>query len=157
MTLESRHDFRTWCRVMDWIVQNVFEFPPLLDGHREEQMRTANPKLQWLRDVVHALVTDGHQGAALTASDLAEAAEEHDLPLPGRRDTVEAHEVRVGKLLGRLFREAGSDTIIVDGRRFTRVIEMEYEPISRNHRERKSYVIEGGMPVKEEDPQPELL
>jgi hypothetical protein len=157
MTLESRHDFRTWCRVMDWIVQNIFEFPPLLDGHREEQMRTANPKLQWLRDVVHALVTDGHQGAALTASDLAECAEEHDLPIPGRRDTVEPHEVRVGKMLGRLFREAGSDTIIVDGRRFTRVIEMEYEPISRNHRERKSYVIEGEILTKEEDPQQELL
>jgi len=142
MTMEARHDFRTWCRIMDWIVQNIFEFPPLLDGHREEQMRTANPKLQWLRDVVHAVLSDGYQGAGLTASDMAEVAEEHDLPLPGRRDSTELLELRVGKLLGRLFKEAGGSEIIVDGRRVTRQVESEYEPISRHHREKKTYVIE---------------
>lgn len=142
MTNESRHDFRVWCRCMDWIVQNIFDFPPLLNGHREEQMRTSNPKLQWLRDITHALMTDGYDGRALTASDLAEAAEEHDLPLPGRRDTTEALEVRVGKLLGRLFKETGDNTLTVDGRQFTRVAEHEYDPINRTHRDRKTYVIE---------------
>lgn len=160
MTMEARHDFRTWCRVMDWIVQNIFEFPPLLDGHREEQMRTANPKLQWLRDVIHAIVTDGHDGGGLTASDFAEAAEEHDLALPGRRDSSESPEIRVGKLLSRLFREAGGNTIVVDGRRVTRQIEHEYEPVSRNHRERKTYVIEGddvpSEAIAENEPELEL-
>jgi hypothetical protein len=141
-TRESRHDFRTWCQTLDWIVQNLFGLPPLLDGHREEQMRTANPKLQWLRDVINALVNDGHQGQALTASDLAEASEEHDLAMPGRRDSSEAMEVRVGKLLGRLFREAGKDTISIDGRWFSRQVSNEWNPANRTHIERKIYVIE---------------
>lgn len=154
-TRESRHDFRTWCQTLDWIIQNIFELPPLLDGHREEQMRTANPKLQWLRDVIHALVTDGHAGVALTASDLAEAAEEHDLSLPGRRDSTEAVEQRVGKILGRIFREAGADTITVDGRRFTKQEQSEWCAINRTTRVRKIYVIEVAEPVTNEEPESE--
>lgn len=146
MTHESRHDFRVWCRILDWIVQEIFGFPPLLDGHREEQLRTANPKLQWLRDVVTALCTDGHAGVALTASDLAESADEHDLALPGRRDSTESAEMRVGKLLGRLFREAAADVIIVDGRTFSRVVEHEHDPIRKEYREKKSYVIDAPPP-----------
>jgi hypothetical protein len=156
-TRENRHDFRTWCQVLDWIVQNIFEFPPLLDGHREEQMRTANPKLQWLRDVIYALVTDGHQGQQLTASDLAEAAEEHDLQLPGRRDSVEAAEVRVGKLLGRIFKDAGSDEITVDGRRFTRQIEGKYDPVRQQYRDQKTYVIDADTTVHPEETTSELF
>lgn len=161
MTSESRHDFRTWCRIMDWIVQNVFGLAPLLDGHREEQERTANPKLQWLRDVVTALLVDGYQGQGLTASDLAECAEEHDLGLPGRKDSVDAPETRVGKLLGRVFREAGGETVVVDGRRFTRQLAQEWDPISRHNRDRKTYVIEGAYcvlatPAEDEETQPEI-
>jgi hypothetical protein len=154
MTNENRHDFRIWTRVMDWIVQNVFQFPPLLDGHREEQMRTANPRLQWLRDVLHAIVTDGYKGHGLTASDIAEAAEEHDIPPPGRRGTTEAAEVVVGKMLGRIFREAGATTITIDGREFTRQLEHEYDPISRHHRDKKTYVI-AGFSSPDDDPEPE--
>jgi hypothetical protein len=36
-THESRHDFREWSQTLDWIIQNIFKLPPLLDGHREEQ------------------------------------------------------------------------------------------------------------------------
>ena len=142
-TNESRHDFRTWCRTMDWIVQNIFGFPPLLDGHREEQLRTANPKLQWLREVVNAVLVDGYTGAPLTASDLAEAAEEHDIHLPGNKHSTEGLEVRIGKVLGRLFKEAATDILIVDGRQFTRQIEQEWDAINRTQRDRKHYVIEG--------------
>jgi hypothetical protein len=151
MTQEARHDFRTWCRIMDWIVQNIFEFPPLLDGHREEQMRTANPKLQWLRDVVHAVLSDGYQGTGLTASDLAEVAEEHDLPLPGKQGpSQEGLEVRVGKLLGRLFKDSGSDEITVDGRKFTRQIEGQYDPVRKQHRDQKTYLIDAKSEQEQE-------
>ena len=125
---------------MDWIVQNIFHFPPLLDGHREEQLRTANPKLQWLRDIINATLSDGHQGHALSASDLAETAEHHDLPLPGRRhNSSEALEVSIGKTLSRLYREAEDDTIIVDGRRFIRQIVYDHDSVTRNTREKKTY------------------
>lgn len=144
MTTEGRHDFRTWCRVMDWIVQNIFEFPPLLDGHREEQMRTANPRLQWLRDIMRAILNDGHNGKTLTASDFGEAAEDHDLPLPGNKSSSESIDMRVGRLLGRLFKDAGDDVISIDGMHITRIKEHEYDPIRKEHRERKQYIIATG-------------
>ncbi|MCW1921305.1 hypothetical protein OKA05_02000 [Luteolibacter arcticus] len=141
MTTECRHDFRVWCRCMDWIVQNIFDLPPLLDGHREEQMRTANPKLQWVREIINAIVADGYGGEHLSASDLWDAAEEHDIPLPGRQASNEAGEVRVGKLLARLFKESNGDAITVDGRILERETVTEYEPITRNRRERRMYRI----------------
>lgn len=145
-TGETRHDFRQWVQVMDWIVQNLLGLDPLLDGHREEQLRTANPKLQWLRDIIHEMLTHGHDPQfGLTASDLAEAAEEHDIPLPGRRNgTSETMEQAVGKVLSKLFRDAKAETITVDGRKFSRQISTEYDPVNRKERERKIYVIEAG-------------
>jgi hypothetical protein len=142
-TDESRHDFRVWCRTLDWIVQTIFGAEPLLDGHKEEQMRTANPNLQWVRSVVHAILKNGYKGHAITASDFGEVAEEHDIEMPGRRDSTETPDMRVGKLLGRVFREMGQDTILIDGVKLTRLLESDYDPINRKHRERKSYVIEG--------------
>jgi hypothetical protein len=38
-------------RLLDWIIQNFFEVPPLLDDHQTEQTRVANPLLNWLRNV----------------------------------------------------------------------------------------------------------
>jgi|GEM_PF-878695 len=140
-TRETRHDFRDWCQPMDWIVQNIFGLSPLLDGHREEQLRAANPKLQFLRDVINGILRDGYQGHALTATDMADAAEEHDCHFPGKA-TSEALEVRVGKMLGRLYKDSNGAPLIVDGLNFSRVVEMEYDPIRKEHRERKHYVIE---------------
>lgn len=142
-TDESRHDFRVWCRTMDWIVQEIFGSAPLLNGHREEQMRTSNPKLQWLRDVVNAILTDGYDGHGLSASDLGDAAEHHDIPLPGRRaNSVEALDVAIGKVLGRLYRDAEDEVLIVDGHRFIRQVVHEHDPLQRREWERKVYVIE---------------
>ena len=42
-TTESRHDFREWVRVLDWIVQNIFKLPPLLDGHGEKAGQNIQP------------------------------------------------------------------------------------------------------------------
>jgi len=47
-TKEFRHDFLEWCQTLDWIVQNVFDCAPLLDGNREEQDRISSPELGWL-------------------------------------------------------------------------------------------------------------
>jgi hypothetical protein len=141
LTAERRHDFRRWCQSMDWIVQNIFGLPPLLDGHREEQMRTANPRLQWLRDIARAIINAGYAGESLTAADFGEAADDHDLPLPGSKASSESIDMRVGRLLGRLFKDHDSDTISVDGLRITRVLAHDYDPIRKEHRERKQYLI----------------
>jgi hypothetical protein len=141
LTAERRHDFRRWCQSMDWIVQNIFGLPPLLDGHREEQMRTANPRLQWLRDIARAIINAGYDGEALTAADFGEASDDHDLPLPGSKASSESIDMRVGRLLGRLFKDHEGDTISVDGLRITRVLAHDYDPIRKEHRERKQYLI----------------
>jgi hypothetical protein len=141
LTAERRHDFRRWCQSMDWIVQNIFGLPPLLDGHREEQMRTANPRLQWLRDIARAIINAGYAGESLTAADFGEAADDHDLPLPGSKASSESIDMRVGRLLGRLFKDHEGDTISVDGLRITRVLAHDYDPIRKEHRERKQYLI----------------
>jgi hypothetical protein len=141
LTTERRHDFRRWCQSMDWIVQNIFGLPPLLDGHREEQMRTANPRLQWLRDIARAIINAGYAGESLTAADFGEASEDHDLPLPGAKTSSESIDMRVGRLLGRLFKDHEGDTISVDGMRITRVLAHDYDPIRKEHRERKQYLI----------------
>lgn len=142
-TNETRHDFRGWVRALDWIVQNIMGLAPLMEDHQEQQLRTANPKLQWLRDVVRAMLNDGHDPmTAVTASDFAEASEENDLAIPGRRSTSqEAAEVSVGRILGRIFKDAATDIVTVDGITITRQISFEHDAMSRE-RERKTYVIQ---------------
>ena len=141
-TTEHRHDFRGWVQPMDWIVQNIFGMDPLLDGHADVQLRTANPKLQWLRGVVNLIVAGDYRGHGLTATDLAEVAEENDLPPPGPKDSREGAETRIGKVLGGMFREAGGEVLTVDSHRFIRQITQTLDPVSRHYREQKVYVIE---------------
>ena len=48
-TNETRHDFREWVRVLDWIVRNIFNAAPLMDGHDEARQRVSDPRRVWLR------------------------------------------------------------------------------------------------------------
>jgi len=111
-TTESRHDFRAWCRALDWIVQNIFQTPPLLDGHREEQQRMASPELQRLRSIAVIAEADGRAGEEMTASDIAELIEGTDAELPPSNDKP---SMAVGKMLGKIYRKAGADSVEVDG------------------------------------------
>jgi hypothetical protein len=125
-TGESRHDFREWCRSLDWIIQNIFEMAPLLDGHKDEQLRTANPSLTWLRDVSMAVRSRGQLGQALTTGDLVGIAEDADIDFPGNRASRDEPPQRAGKMLGPLFRQAGGDRLIVDGMLITREERLQY-------------------------------
>jgi hypothetical protein len=109
-TNETRHDMRQWCQILDWIVQNLFQLPPLMEGHEEAKSRTTNPYLGFLRTV--ALIVQGRQrlGAPLTAtllSDLCAEAGEEILGL--RRDLQgdsDQRKRRMGTILGTLFSTA---------------------------------------------------
>jgi hypothetical protein len=65
-TNASGHDFREWSQSLDWIVQNVFKLPALLDGHRDEQLRISSPGLGFLRDVALVVETMGDCGENLS-------------------------------------------------------------------------------------------
>jgi hypothetical protein len=126
-TAESRHDFREWVRVMDWIGQELFQLPPLLDGHREEQQRTANPALQWLRDVCHATVGARAADRELSTSELVSIADDVGIEFPGNPASREEPVQRAGKILGRLFRETDGKPVSVDGFSVSRKVSHTYE------------------------------
>ena len=146
-TNDTRHDFRTWTQVMDWIVQNIFRLAPLLDGHREEQARTSNPALQWLRDVANAAIRQGKAGKQLIALDIGDICDDADIELPGRRESTEEAKFKIGRTLGSLFKEAeqideATARLVVDGITITKVTAKEYDRARREERERHHYVFE---------------
>ena len=120
-TNETRHDFRGWAQVLDWIVQEIFAAPPLIDGHRETQCRMTNPALSWLRDVALEAIRAKQAGAWLRASDLAELLSETEIETPGLpehgdmsdADTRKAALQAIGRKLGVCFR--AGDLVTIDG------------------------------------------
>jgi hypothetical protein len=124
ITDENRHDFRGWCRALDGIVQMV-GCSPLLDGHREQQQRTANPGLQWLREIILSARPEDF-GRELYTTNLVDIAEDHDIAFPGNPYSKDDPSIRAGKILGKIFKDAGSDEIAVDGFTFTRMESEDY-------------------------------
>jgi hypothetical protein len=124
-TSERRHDFTEWCGVMDWIVQEVFGMAPLLDGHREQQARTSNPDLQWLREIILA-ATPADIGRRGGTDLLLSIAEDNGIPFPGNPNSKDEPAIRAGRILGKLYREAGGEELRVDSFRLTREIDRSY-------------------------------
>ena len=140
-TEESRHDFREWCRSLDWIVQHLFGLAPLLDGHLEEQARTANPNLQWLRDVVMAAARTKQLGRTLTTAQLVSIAEDDGIEFPGNPQSREEPYQRAGRLLAKLFKEGEGNSLNVDGfvvAREERIAHIE----GRGYEKQKTYIIQ---------------
>jgi len=123
-TMESRHDFQGWCRSLDGIVQ-MCGLKPLLDGHREQQQRTANPDLQWLREIILATKKSQH-GRELYTHDLVNIAEDHGIAFPGNPFSKDEPTIRAGRILGKVFRDADGDEIEVDGFTFQRNESADY-------------------------------
>ncbi|MBK1853700.1 hypothetical protein JO972_01905 [Verrucomicrobiaceae bacterium 5K15] len=117
-TKESRHDFRTWCRTLDGIVQ-LCGLRPLLDGHKEQQERTANPQLQWLREIILAAKPSQYD-AELYTHDLVNIAEDYGIEFPGNPYSKDEPNKRAGRILGKIFRDVGGEEIEVDGFIFSR-------------------------------------
>ncbi len=138
ITGESRHDFRTWCRTLDGIVQLV-GMSPLLDGHREQQLRTANPNLQWLREILLAM-DEQDVGRELYTSDLVRIAEDNEIAFPGNPHSKDDPAVRAGRILRTLFKESVDEKIEVDGIEFSRTSAPDFSP-ERLSRETKKYTV----------------
>ena len=130
-TKESRHDFRGWCRALDGIVQ-LCGLEPLLDGHREQQERTANPQLQWLREIILAVKPEQH-GEQLFTHDLTEIAEECGIEFPGNPYSKDEPYIKAGRILGKIFRDAEGDSVEVDGFSFSRIEEPDYSPEGKGY------------------------
>lgn len=115
-TNDTRHDFREWCQVLDWIVQHIFREAPLMDGHQAAQARVANPDHAFLRQLALALSKRNQMDEAIRASDLFDICEEESVYIPGvanekRHDETQS-KAAIGKLMKRVFGE--SDAAEVD-------------------------------------------
>jgi hypothetical protein len=138
-TKETRHDFRQWAQILDWIIRNVFNLEPLMDGHEAAQERVSNPALSWLRSVALALESAGELGQDFSASRLCEIGEEHGIEIPGLRQEADEIAARqhIGRIMAKVFRDG--DAIDVDGFCITRGEREAYCDQSRQFKTIKSY------------------
>lgn len=124
-TSEHRHTFQGWCQALDWIVQNLFGCPPLLDGHREEQNRVGNPDMQWLREVILS-AKQAHHDRDLNTGDLLTIAEDAGISFPGNQHSKDEPSVQAGRIFGRLFRASDGGGMAIDGFVFSRESKPDY-------------------------------
>ncbi len=125
---ETGHDFRDWVQVVDWIVQNLFGAPPVMEGHREAQERVSNPAQVWIRSVALVAEQTGESGKPLTATEIHSLCDSNDISIPGLRAAADEDKAKrvIGSIMAKLFRD--SDTLDVDGYRVAR----EEHTVARN-------------------------
>jgi len=106
-TEETRHDFREWVQVVDWIAQNIFKTVPVMEGHQQAQERVSNPDLVWVRKLVLAADGADELKRGLTASDIHGLCERADIQIPGLPTSVDEEKGRkvIGSIMGKLFRD----------------------------------------------------
>ena len=133
--------FRHWAQIMDWIIQEIFGLPPLMDGHEDAQERAANPALNWLRQVCLAVEADARLDESLTASEIVEVCHSHGLTIPGvPSDAPESKAMmRVGCIMGKVFKER--DSIECDGFQIQRTESTQYSEERRRDVTLKKYAI----------------
>lgn len=121
-TEETRHDFRQWCQVCDWIIRNVFQLPPLMDGHSEAQDRAANPYLGFFRVLSLRLAARHRLNQPMTATNISEFCEEEEVDLPGlnaaNQGEPNQRKIQVGRIMKGLLDAA--DERISEGYRVRR-------------------------------------
>lgn len=114
----AHHDFRDWCRAMDWIIQNIFHGAPLMEGHQDAKMMTMYPEANWVKGLFSIANGLEELNKPLTAHQLAEYCELGELELPGSQglslsDLDEKGQSQVCSQIGRrfssLFRKLGNE------------------------------------------------
>jgi Bifunctional DNA primase/polymerase, N-terminal len=135
-TSDSRHDFREFCQALDWIVQNLFCLPPLLDGHREEQDRISNPYLNWLRDLAVAVDQATKLDEGLRTGELVDICAAHNVRVPSCAAHADDSQQAMiaGRILNKLFDDAEAKGIAVGGYLVRRDRRQEYSQESRHTR-----------------------
>jgi len=138
-TEATGHDFREWSQTLDWIVQNIFKLPALLEGHRSEQLRISSTGLSFLRDVALAVDMSGRCGENLNATDIAILCDVAGVNIPGCIPGAEMDKAsrRIGSILGPLFKLSAE--VVVEGFVVRRIEENVYDEARKEHRASKVY------------------
>jgi hypothetical protein len=112
---ETRHEFREWAGALDWIVQEVFKLPPLIDGHAEEVLRMSDPALSWLRVVTIWVEREKRIGTQFSSGDIVDLCEAHGVEVPGTREGAVYSPYDLKMLTGKALNKAfglGDEVII---------------------------------------------
>jgi len=114
-TNDTRHDFRDWCQILDWIVQNIFQAAPLMDDHAEAKERAASPNLTFLRALAIAVHEDHRLNQSFSATNLVNLCVEKEIAIPGLSDNLQADtdagKKQLGTIMARLFGDRSELTI----------------------------------------------
>lgn len=152
-TETTDHSFQSWAQPLDWIVQNLFRLPPLLDGLSEARSRAASPQRSFLRQIVLRWVASPRHTDRPTATMIVALCDEEGIDIPGLRATnnEKAAPQQVGRILAPIFREEGP--VEIDGYRVTRHTEHVRSQGDHNM-DSKSYQIErlDGRPLWPDQP-----
>jgi len=116
-TAPCQHDQREWASAMNWIVQNIFHLPPLMDGHAELKQRVANPAMGFLRAVALSIKVPE---VTLTASEIVSIVTREGIDIPNDKGTGddEGKARLVGIILGTCFKT--QNEFVIDGVTITR-------------------------------------
>ncbi len=153
-TNETRHDFREWVQVLDWIVQHLFKLAPLMDGHEQAQQRVSNPDMVFLRAVALAVEEMKDLGVPKIASDIQSICDAAGISIPGLRDgggEAERAARVIGSCMGRLFKD--SVEIEVDGFVVERQEVKVPRPDGQGNYMSKFYVFTSAAPAGKEQKQ----
>src|SRR5260221_11118811 len=106
--------FGNGVKTLDWILQNIFRLPPLLNGHRDEQFRIASPGLSFLRELALALGRCDECAQDQSATDLASLCEIAGIDVPRCHSVAEINVVAqgIGAILSPSFTE--SEELVVE-------------------------------------------
>jgi hypothetical protein len=101
------HDFREWAAVVGGIIE-FLGLPPLLEGHRKAQDRTANPFLSWLRKVCVIMAAEDRLGGEHHLTELVRLGMDHDElpPVPNPNKEPEDLARPLGRRMGALFADS---------------------------------------------------
>jgi hypothetical protein len=103
----SYNSFTEWSRIMNWIVQEIFKLPPLLQHMEEEKKRVSSPAMTFLRQLAIAVAARNKLKVPLKAGQLAEVAFDAGITIPGLRmvGDDEAATKAIGMTMARAFSE----------------------------------------------------
>lgn len=112
--IPCRHDMREFAGSMNWIVQNIFQLPPLVQDHADIQVRVAKPGVTFLREI--ALRTKEAE-SKLTVTDMVDLAVEEGIAIPGvdefpsTDEELKKAKLAVGRLIKPVFADSNSISI----------------------------------------------
>lgn len=154
-TNENGHSFRNWARTLDWIVQNIFKAPPLMQGYKETQYRLVSKAMNWIRSIALAILKEQITSDWMTTNDILKIIEESQLLTPGllETDNLADENIRskvlkaMGKELGSCFKtaqnividEIASDEVLIDDVKIQRRIKKVFRGGDSGSSETKEY------------------